>query len=196
MRVLAGLFAFIVLLLLAAVEAFALVKYGPIIWQTQDYEKVSPLLGGLLAPLVAVITVLVSYLLIDVQFSKNRVLEKERQQLSELYKRESDAYFRIWNAVSASYRLLSDLQRGSFNAWSKSTIEKAFADAEPYAFVLQNAHRDLFYNYWQEIVELIVEAQMTPDGAPKQHLWRRHVSTVATGFADIQEIFRREYLGR
>jgi hypothetical protein len=196
MRGLAKPFAFVLLLLLVAIEVFAVIKYGRIIWGTEEYDKVGPLLQGVLTPLVAVITVLVSYLLIDVQFSKNRELEKEKQQLGEVYKRESDAYFKIWNAVSVSYRLLSELQRGTFDPDSKSTIEKAFTDAEPYAFVLREVHRDRFYDYWQEIVELIAKAQITPNGAPKQNLWRTHVAAIGTAFSEIQEVFRREYLGR
>jgi hypothetical protein len=197
MRKLAILTASLLVAFLVVVEAVALAKYGPIIWAAQDYDKVAPLILSVLTPLVAVITVLVSYLLIDVQFSKNRELEKLKQQMGEVYKRESDAYFKAWNAISMSHRLLSELQRGTFDAAAKKPkIEDAFADAEPYAFILEEEHRLRFYDYWQEIWELASRAEVTASGLPKQDLWRVESPRIVRALHNIQEVFRQEYLGR
>lgn len=124
--------AFIVilfLLMLGAAEAFLFSTYWSVIMNVSNFDKVGPIIGSLFTPLVAVITVLFSYLVINTQFQRNSELEKVKQRLGEVYKRESDAYFKSWGAVSASYRLLSALQSGTLDPSSTAKIDTSFSEA-------------------------------------------------------------------
>jgi hypothetical protein len=122
----------VLLLILAAAEVYLFRTYWSTIMDASNFEKVGPIIQSLFTPLVAVVTVLVSYLVINTQFERNRELEKIKQRLGEVYKRESDAYLKTWAAVSVSYHLLSsELQRGSLDPNSKTKIDTAFSEAEP-----------------------------------------------------------------
>src|SRR5437899_2574099 len=103
-------------------------------------------------------------MVINTQFERNRELERIKQRLGEVYKRESDVYFKTWVAVSASYRLLSELQKGTLDPNSKTKIDTAFSEAEPNVFVLKDSHQDIFYAYWQDITELVALAENTANG--------------------------------
>jgi hypothetical protein len=184
----------VLLLIFAAVEVYLFHTYWSVIMDASNFEKVGPIIQSLFTPLVAVVTVLVSYLVINTQFERNRELEKIKQRLGEVYKRESDAYFKTWAAVSASYRLLSELESGSLDPNSKTKIDTAFSDAEPNIFVLKRPHQDAFYAYWQKITELVALADTTANGPPKKALWGAHVPALSKLFYKIGDDFRAEYL--
>jgi hypothetical protein len=111
--------------------------------------------ASIFTPAVAVVTVLSSYLRITVQFERNRELEKIEQRFGEVYKRESDAYFAVWKTIAQAYRLLSELERGTFDAGSSENIAEAFGEAEIYLFILSAEHQGRFYSYWQKANELL-----------------------------------------
>jgi hypothetical protein len=182
------------LLILVAAEIYLFRTYWSAIMDASNFEKAGPIIQSLFTPLVAVVTVLVSYLVINTQFERNRELEKIKQRLGEVYKRESDAYFKTWAAVSASYRLLSELQSGTLDPGSKTKIDAAFSEAEPNAFVLKDAHQDIFYTYWQKITELVALADKTANGPPKQALWAAHAHALGDLFYKIRDDFRAQYL--
>jgi hypothetical protein len=161
----------ILVLIAGSAECYLLWTYWSKITDVTLSDKNGPLIQSIFTPLVAVITIIFSFIVISVQFNRNRELERVKQRLGEVYKRQSDAYFRMWNAVSVAYRLLSELQGGTFPAASRSKIETAFSEAEPYVFVATNAHRDLFYNYWQYVVEMMAKADAAGNPAAKRALW-------------------------
>ena len=121
-------------------------------------------------------------------------LEKVKQRRGEVYKRESDAYFKIWNAVSTLYRLLSELQRGTFDPQSKAKIDAVFEEAEPYVFIAEVADQELFYSYWQASIELMSKAATTSDGSLKENLWKFNLTPLANKRSKIQQEFKRRYL--
>jgi hypothetical protein len=182
------------LLIFVAAEIYLFRTYWSAIVGASNFEKAGPIIQSLFTPLVAVVTVLVSFLVINTQFEKNRELEKIKQRLGEVYKRESDAYFRTWAAVSASYRLLSELQTGILDPNSKTKIDTAFSEAEPNVFVLKDTHQDIFYTYWQRITELVALADKTANGPPKQALWAAHAHALGDLFYQIRDDFRAQYL--
>ena len=184
----------VLLLILVAAEVYLFSTYWSAIMNASNFEKVGPIIHSLFTPLVAVVTVLISYLVINTQFERNRELEKIKQRLGEVYKRESDAYFKTWAAVSASYRLLSELQSGTLDPNSKTKIDTAFSEAEPNVFVLEDAHQDIFYTYWQKITELVALADRTTNGPPKQALWAAHARALGDLFYKIRDEFRTQYL--
>jgi hypothetical protein len=96
-------------------ELYLLSTYWSTITNTTNSGTIGPLIASIFTPAIAVVTVLFSYLLITVQFERNRELEKVKQRLGEVYKRESDAYFAVWKAIAQAYRLLSELERGTFD---------------------------------------------------------------------------------
>jgi hypothetical protein len=183
-----------VLLLIIVAAAIYLLTYWSSIINVSNVDKVAPIITGLFTPLVATVTVLVSYLVINAQFKRNSELEKIKQRLGEVYKRESDAYFKTWAAFSTSYRLLSKLQSGSLGPDSKNIIEKAFSEAESNVFVLKDPDQDMFYKYWQNISELIAMADKTADGTPKRDLWETHGPQLGGLFNKMREDFRAQYL--
>jgi hypothetical protein len=196
MNLAAAFFVIIFLLIIGAAEAYLIYTYWSVITNVGNLDKVGPIIGSLFTPLVAVITVLFSYLVINTQFKRNRELEEVKQRLGEVYKRESDAYFKTWGAVSASYRLLSELQSGTLDPASKPKIDTAFSEAEPSVFVLKNDHQNMFYSYWQKITELVALADTTANGADKTALWSAHAPALGDLFYKIRDEFRKEYLGR
>jgi hypothetical protein len=184
----------VLLLILTITEVYLVYTYWSRITDASNFEKVGPLIQSVFTPLVAVVTVLVSYLVINTQFERNRELERIKQRLGEVYKRESDAYFKTWVAVSASYRLLSELQKGTLDPNSKTKIDTAFSEAEPNVFVLKDSHQDIFYTYWQDITELVALADNTANGPPKQALWAAHARALGDSFYKIRDEFRAQYL--
>ncbi len=183
-----------ILLIIVIAEGTLWFTYWPTVMNVSNYEKAGPVIQSLLTPMVAVITVLFSYLVINTQFEKNRELEKVKQRLGEVYKRESDAYFKAWTAVSASYRLLSELQRGTLNLGSPTKIETAFSDAEPNVFVLTDDDQNAFYDYWQEVRELLAQAGKAGDGQPKKDLWAKNAPGLGALYNKIRNDFRGHYL--
>jgi hypothetical protein len=142
-------------------ELFLLSSYWSTITNTANSGTIGPLITSIFTPAVAVVTVLFSYLLITVQFERNRELEKVKQRLGEIYKRESDAYFAVWKAIAQAYRLLSELERGTFDAGSPENIATAFEEAEIYIFILSAEHQGRFYS----APPLISIAALTVDSA-------------------------------
>jgi hypothetical protein len=120
--------------------------------------------------------VLFSYLLITVQFERNRELEKVKQRLGEVRRRESDSCFAVWKAIAQAYRLLSELERGTFDARSSENIAEAFGEAEIYIFILSAEHQGRFYSYWQKANELVALIPTAATAAEKQALWTARMS--------------------
>ena len=104
----------ILVLIAGSAECYLLWTYWSKITDVTLSDKNGPLIQSIFTPLVAVITIIFSFIVISVQFNRNRELERVKQRLGEVYKRQSDAYFRMWNAVSVAYRLLSELQGERF----------------------------------------------------------------------------------
>ena len=61
-------------------------------------------------------------------------------------------------------------------------------------FVATNAHRDLFYNYWQYVVEMMAKADAAGNPAAKRALWTADGPQLGNRRTEIQEEFRGEYL--
>jgi hypothetical protein len=137
-----------------------------VITDTANSGTIGPLIASIFTPAVSVVTVLFSYLLITVQFERDRELEKVKQCLGEVYKRGSDAYFAVWKAIAQAYRLLSELERGTFDAGSSESIAEAFGEAEIYIFILSAEHQGRFYSYWHKANELLALIPTAADYKP------------------------------
>jgi len=191
-RCIAGL----LLILLVTVEYFLVHTYWSTIMDAPNFDKAGPIIQSLFTPLVAIVTVLFSYLVINTQFVRNQELEKIKQRLGEIYKRESDAYFKTWTAVSASYRYLAEMQKGTLDAAAKAKIEEVFSEAEPNLFVLEDADEGLFYSQWQAVKELVALSDKTADGADKIALWKTRSGPISDKLNEMRESFRKKYLDR
>jgi len=101
------------LLILVVAEIYLFRTYWSAIMDASHFEKAGPIIQSLFTPLVAVVTVLVSYLVINTQFERNRELEKSNNGWERSTSGRATSYFKTWAAVSASYRLLSELQSGT-----------------------------------------------------------------------------------
>jgi hypothetical protein len=192
------LLTFIVAAILAAAigaELVLLCLYWGEITKITNYDKVGPLISALFAPLVSILTIAVSYLVLNRQFRLNEEIEKIRQRLGERYKRESDAYFKVWESVSAAYRTLGELETGRRRDDLKQKTEDAFTAAEPYSFVFPQELEDLFYGYWQTVRELVAEAQGARSVEEIRAVWVNGVRKLNEKRSAIREQFRNKYLG-
>jgi hypothetical protein len=188
-------FGVVLVAAIVIIELYLLRSYWSIVSNVTNVEKAGPLIQSIVTPLVSVLAIIASYLVINYQFDRNKEIEKVKQQLGETYKRESDAYFKIWSAISSSYRLVSELQRGTFDPASKDKIDAAFAEAEPSAFILKDDHRDLFYSYWQSVRETAAKGLAATTNAERVTLWTSAHRNLGDAFYKIQNDFRKEYLG-
>jgi hypothetical protein len=193
-RILTAVGALLIAFLIFA-EFYLLTHYWDIISTSTQYDKVAPLIAALFTPAVATLTIVFSYLVINRQFHVNEEIEKIKHRLGERYKRESDAYFKIWDAVAASYRKLSDLETGTKPPLLGETIESKFADAESYSFVTPQDHERLFYSYWQAARELAAKADKAGTAEEIKKLWADNARSLAEKRSAIRDQFREKYLG-
>jgi hypothetical protein len=177
-------------------ELYLLISHWSTITNTANSGTIGPLITSIFTPAVAVVTVLFSYLLITVQFERNRELEKVKQRLGEVYKRESDAYFAVWKAIAQAYRLLSELERRTFDAGSPEKIAKAFGEAEIYIFILSAEHQGRFYSYWQKANELLARIPTAATAADKQALWTAQMPLLFADYKPIRDEFKDVYLAQ
>jgi hypothetical protein len=190
------LLGLVVIATLLGCEFFLLISYWSTITDTTKSGTIGPLITSIFTPAVAVVTVLFSYLLITVQFERNRELEKVKQRLGEVYKRESDAYFAVWKAIAQAYRLLSELERGTFDAGSPEKIAKAFGEAEIYIFILSAEHQVRFYSYWQKANELLARIPTAATAADKRALWTAQMPLLFVDYRPIRDGFKEVYLAQ
>ena len=177
-------------------ELYLLSTYWSTITNTANSGTIGPLIASIFTPAIAVVTVLFSYLVITVQFERNRELEKVKQRLGEVYKRESDAYFAVWRAIAQAYRLLSELERGTFDMASPEMIAKAFGEAEIYIFILSVEHQGRFYSYWQKANELLARIPAAATPADKQALWATRMPLLFADYGPIRDEFKDVYLAQ
>jgi hypothetical protein len=177
-------------------EIYLLISHWRTITNTANSGTIGPLITSIFTPAVAVVTVLFSYLLITVQFERNRELEKVKQRLGEVYKRESEAYFAVWKAIAQAYRLLSELERGTFDAGSPEKIAKAFGEAEIYIFILSAGHQGRFYSYWQKANELLARIPRAATAADKKALWTAQMPLLFADYKPIRDQFKDVYLAQ
>jgi hypothetical protein len=177
-------------------ELYLLISHWHTITNTANSGTIGPLITSIFTPAVAVVTVLFSYLLITVQFERNRELEKVKQRLGEVYKRESEAYFAVWKAIAQAYRLLSELERGTFDAGSPEKIAKAFGEAEIYIFILSAGHQGRFYSYWQKANELLARIPRAATAADKKALWTAQMPLLFADYKPIRDQFKDVYLAQ
>lgn len=177
-----------------ALEVGLLYNYWSLIWSSSALDKVGPLLSAMFAPVVSVLTILFSYIVINRQFRLNEDIEKIKHRLGERYKRESDAYFRLWNAVSASYRQLAVLETATTAYGVSDEVEAKFREAEPYSFVMPDDENTLFYSYWQKAREIAAKANNSQDAQEIQKAWSDNVREFGNALNRLRDIYRRHYL--
>jgi hypothetical protein len=188
--------AFILVVAVIGFDGRLLLTYWPKIADSDNFELAGPFIQGVFSPLVSLVTVFFAFLVISRQFHQNEEIEKIKQRMGERYKRESDAYFEIWNAASKAYRLLSVLEVGTWDAATKKKCENGFGKAEPYAFVLRQDHRDEFYKYWQAAEEALAKADAATDDNARKFIWRQAGPVLGQRLNRLSDQFREQYLGQ
>lgn len=164
----------------------------------QNPQALTIILGALATFSAALLSALVSFSVAKNQAINARELEDIKSRLGRLSVREDAAYHAMWKAIATSYRAVSKLETGTFEAEEAlNTLPKLFHEAEAEILVVAPKHEQLFFEYWQAIEELLSEVRAKcPDSSASRLLWSQHAEPLAQKWAGIKEELSQALRGR